>query len=74
MAKDFRATMEALGAKIGSEEMAAELGCSLQTVKQARLGEGSSGKRSAPPGWESAAQKLADRQAAYFKKLAATLG
>jgi hypothetical protein len=73
MAKDFKATMEALGAKIGAEEMAAELGCALQTVKQARLGEKSPGRRPAPPGWEKAAKSLAERQAAYFRKLAASL-
>ena len=70
MAKDFPAIMAELGAKIGAEEMAAELGVSLQTVKQARLGTDSLGKRPAPAGWEKAARKLAQRQADYFRKLA----
>jgi hypothetical protein len=73
MAKDFRATMEALGTKIGSGQMAAELGCSRQAVKQARLAEGNPGRRPAPPGWEQAAKKLAEQQAAHFEKLAASL-
>ena len=70
MAKDFRAVMEDLGARIGAEEMAAELGCSLQTVKQARMEAGKPGRRPAPEGWEKAASKLAKRQAAYFQRLA----
>lgn len=74
MAKDFRAVMDELGAKIGAEEMAAELGVSLQRVKQARLEEGNPGRRPAPEGWEKAASKLAKRQAARFQRLAESLG
>ena len=70
---EFRAAMEALTAKIGSEEVAAELGCSLQTVKQARMGADSPGSRPPPHGWETAAKTLALRQAAYFQRLAEKL-
>jgi len=70
MAKDFRGVMDELTAKIGAEDMAAELGVSLQRVKQARLGEDSAGRRPPPDGWERAARKLAQRQAAYFQRLA----
>jgi hypothetical protein len=73
MAKDFRAVTEALFARVGVEDLAAEIGCSGQTVKQARMAGESSGRRSPPPGWEGAARKLAERQAAHFKKLAASL-
>lgn len=73
MAKDFRSVMEALGAKIGAEQMAAELSCSVQAIKQARLGEGSPGRRPAPEGWEKAAKRLAERQEAHFKRLAEKL-
>jgi hypothetical protein len=74
MAKDFRAVMAELGAKIGADEMAAELGVSLQTIKQARMEADSAGRRPAPEGWEKAARKLAQRQAAYFQRLAEKLG
>jgi hypothetical protein len=74
MAKDFRAVMAELGTKVGAEDMAGELGVGLQRVKQARLGEGSPGWRPAPEGWERAARRLAQRQAAYFQKLADKLG
>ena len=62
--------MEDLGARIGAEEMAAELGCSLQTVKQARMEANKAGRRPAPEGWERAAKRLALRQAAHFQRLA----
>jgi hypothetical protein len=70
MTKDFRAITEALFARVGVEDFAAEAGCSPQTVKQARLEAGKLGRRSPPPGWEAAARKLAERQAAHFRKLA----
>ena len=73
MAKDFRAITEALFTRVGVDDLAAEAGCSPQTVKQARLEEGKLGRRSPPPGWEAAAKRLAERQAAHFRKLAATL-
>jgi hypothetical protein len=61
--------MDELGARIGAEDMATELGCSLQAVKQARLGGEARGRRPAPEGWEKAARKLAKRQAAHFQRI-----
>ena len=74
MAKDFRAITEALFARVGVDDLAAEAGCSPQTVKQARLEVGKLGRRSPPPGWEAAAKRLAERQAAHFRKLVEKLG
>jgi len=73
MAKDFRAITEALFSRVGVEDLAAEAGCSAQTVKQARLEPGKLGRRSPPPGWEVAAKKLAERQAVHFRRLAEKL-
>lgn len=70
MPMDFKAATDALFAKLGPEALADELGCSPQSVRQARMGQGIAGHRSPPPGWERAARKLAERQAAYFRKLA----
>ena len=73
MAKDFRAVTEALFAKIGVEDLAREIGCSGQTVKQARMEGDSLGRRSPPPGWEKAVRKLAIQRATRLAKLVADL-
>ena len=70
MAKDFRAITEALFERVKAEDLAAEIGCSTQTVKQARIRGDSAGRRSPPPDWETAARRLAERQAAHFRRLA----
>ena len=73
MALDFKAATDALFTKTGAEELAAELHCSPQSIKQARMAEDSGGRRSPPPGWEAAAARLAKRRADHFKKLAERL-
>jgi hypothetical protein len=73
MALDFRATMFALGSRVRAQDVAAELGVSLQRIKQARLEVGHGGRRPPPDGWKSAAKKLAERQAENLLKLAAML-
>jgi len=74
MAIDFQTATDALFAKASPEELADELGCSAQTIKQARMAEGKAGHRSPPPGWEAAAARLAKRKADHFRKLAERLG
>jgi len=73
MAIGFKAATDELFAKLGQEDLAAEIGCSVQSVKQARTGEGSVSYRSPPQGWEKAARKLAEAQAAHFTRLAKRL-
>jgi hypothetical protein len=73
MEKDFREVTEILFAKIGSKDLAAEIGCSIQTVNQARLASDSSGWRPPPPGWERAAKKLALQRATRLMELVASL-
>jgi hypothetical protein len=74
MAIDFRAATDALFARTGVEDLAGEIGCSPQTVKQARLEGSSQGHRSPPPGWEAAAARLAKKKAEHFRRLAERLG
>jgi hypothetical protein len=70
MAIDFKAATDTLFAKTGAEELAGELGCSLQAIKQARMDGEGRGYRSPPPGWEAAAARLARQKAAQLQKLA----
>ena len=70
MAIDFKAATDALFEKTGAEELAAELGCNPQSIKQARMEPDKPGFRSPPPEWESAVAKLARKRAAQLLKLA----
>lgn len=74
MAMDFMAATEALFERVKIEDLATELGCSPNSVKQARMAEDNRAHRSPPPGWEAAAAKLAKRKADHFRKLAERLG
>jgi len=73
MALDFRATIEALFDRVRIEDLAEELDCSPQSIKQARLADDARGLRSPPPGWEAAAARLAKRKAEHFRRLAERL-
>jgi hypothetical protein len=66
---DFRAATDHLLAKISPRELADEIGCSLQTIRQARLDKDMAGHRLPPPGWERAVKKLAQRQTARLQEL-----
>jgi len=70
MAMDFKAATDALFARTGVEELAGELGCSPQSIKQARMAGDGTGHRSPPPGWEAATARLARQKAAQLQKLA----
>lgn len=69
MAIDFRAATEALFDRIRVEDLAEELDCSPESIKQARMAEGT-GHRTPPSGWEAAAAKLVKKKAEQFKRLA----
>lgn len=73
MAMDFRAATEALFEKVTVDQLAEELGCSAQSIKQARMSEDADGRRSPPPGWEAAAARLAKRRAERLTRLAERL-
>ena len=51
------------------DELAHAIGCSVASVKQARMKAGD-GHRSPPPGWEAGVARLARQRAAHFQKLA----
>jgi hypothetical protein len=74
MALDFKAVTEALFEKVTAEDLAEELKCSPQSIKQARMAEDATGRRSPPPGWEAAAARLAKRRADQLRRLAEKLG
>lgn len=74
MAMDFKAATDLLFAKVGADELAAELGSHPQAIKQARMAEGAAGHRSPPPEWQAAVARLARQRAAQLMKLADRLG
>jgi len=49
------------------------LGCSVPTVRQARLDESAKAHRSPPDGWERAVAQLAELKVEHFRALAAKL-
>jgi hypothetical protein len=73
MAKDFRKATDELFAVISHEELAKALGCSVATVRQARLDPAAKAHRNPPADWEKIVSKLAEGQGAHFKKLATKL-
>ena len=70
MTVDFIAATDTLFAKAGPEDLAAELGCSANTIRQARMDADKAGHRTPPPGWEAAAAKIAKKRAEQLRKLA----
>ena len=73
MAEDFQSATDALLAAPKLEELAVAIGCSIASVKQARM-KAETGRRSPPPGWEAAVARLARQKAAQLQKLADKLG
>jgi hypothetical protein len=73
MAIDFVAATDTLFEKTGPEDLAGELGCSAQAIRQARMDAEKPGHRTPPPGWEAAAAKLAKKKAREFCRLAERL-
>ena len=73
MAFDFVAATDTLFERTGPEDLAGELGCSAQAIRQARMDAAKPGHRTPPPGWEAAAARLARRKAEHFSQLAIKL-
>jgi hypothetical protein len=69
----FREATDALCTCLNHEDVAKALGVSLQTVRQARLREGSDGYRAPPRDWKSALIRLAEARASHYRKLAGKL-
>ena len=60
--------------KTRPEDLAGELKCSAQAIRQARMDADKPGHRSPPPGWVAATARLARQKAAQLQKLADKLG
>lgn len=70
---NFLKLTDELFARITTSDLAEAAGVSDNTIRQARMTEGTQGRRPPPAGWETAALKLAERQAAHFTRLATKL-
>jgi len=70
---DFKKATDELLAGISHQELADALGCSVPTVRQARLDEGAKARRSPPEGWQAVVAKLAKARAAGLLRLAGRL-
>jgi hypothetical protein len=73
MSKNFRKATDELFAVISHDELAKALGCSVATIRQARLDEAAKAHRSPPDGWEKVVARLADGKAGALGRLAAKL-
>ncbi|MEO8131124.1 MAG: hypothetical protein ABI822_28755 [Bryobacteraceae bacterium] len=73
MSKDFRKTTDELFTVISHAELAKALGCSVATIRQARMDASAKSHRKPPQGWEKVVAKLADSKAASMTRLAARL-
>jgi hypothetical protein len=69
----FRAATDRLGKGVTHEDLARECGVSVQTVRQARLGEDNANHRPPPQGWELAVARLARAHGADLHELADSL-
>ncbi len=66
---NFREATDSLCEKVDHEDVAEALGVSVQTIRQARLGEDSSARRAPPEQWEHAVIRLAERRVWHYRKL-----
>ena len=66
---NFKQATDALLESVTLENLAKEMGVSVQSLRQARAAEGSTSFRSPPPNWENAVAKLAAAQARKFQRL-----
>jgi hypothetical protein len=73
MYMNFKKITDELFVRLTSDDLAKEAKVSGQTIRKARLEEGTTASRSPPPGWQQAALRLAEKQIAHFQKLAAKL-
>jgi hypothetical protein len=73
MAQNFRKVTDELFAVISHDELAKALGCSVATVRQARLDDSAKAHRNPPNGWEKVVAKLAEAKAGALARLATRL-
>jgi hypothetical protein len=70
---DFAKATDELMKGLTRQEIAKGLGCSLSSVRQAKLGEGNAARRSPPQGWETRAAAMAEKEANRLLRLAKAL-
>lgn len=70
---DFKAATDRLFGCVTHAELAARLGCSVATIRQARLDPSAKAHRNPPPGWEAAVRALAHEKRLDFADLEASL-
>jgi len=73
MSEDFRKATDELLAGIDHARLAKILGCSVATVRQARLNPSAKAHRSAPEGWEIKVADLAKKEASRLIRLSKAL-
>jgi hypothetical protein len=67
---DFRTATDLLFRTVTHAELAERLGCSVATIRQARLSPSAAAHRSPPPGWEAAVRELARERGEALTDLA----
>ncbi len=67
---DFAKATDELMKGLTRDEIAKGLGCSLSSVRQAKLEEGSAAYRSPPQGWEGKLAHLAEKEGNRLLRLA----
>ncbi len=70
---NFRRATDELLATVTLQDVANELGISLQSVRQARSSEASTAFRPPPEGWENAVQRLAETRGSKLLRLSERL-
>jgi hypothetical protein len=70
---NFKKATDELLASVTLQDLADALGVSVQSVRQARVEEGSSAHRSPPPEWERGVSRLATKRSERLQRLAGTL-
>ena len=70
---NFKQATDVLMDAVTLEDLAMEMGVSVQTLRQARAKPNTTAHRTPPAGWQEAASKLAESKASEYKKLAREL-
>ncbi len=70
---DFKKATDELMAGVTRGQIAKGLGCSLSSVRQAKLSEDNAAHRSPPQGWEAKVAAMAEKEANRLQRLAMSL-
>jgi len=66
---DFKTATDALFERVSHEDLAAQLGVSVATIRQARLGVSAKSRRAPPKGWQLAVIQLAENRIHNYHQL-----